>query len=106
MTDEALLREAVRRITDGFRPERILLFGSRARGTAGADADFDFVVLVSGPADVWRLAAEIRGALRGLPASFDILVRERGVWQTWASRPLTLEGQIEREARVVYDAAA
>ncbi len=76
MTDEAILSEAVRRIREGFRPERILLFGSRARGAEQADSDFDLVVLVAGPADVWRLAADMRAALRGLPASFDIRVRQ------------------------------
>ena len=30
----ARVQEMVRRIVDGFRPERIILFGSHARGTA------------------------------------------------------------------------
>ncbi len=76
LTDEAILSEAVQRIREGFRPERILLFGSRARGAENADSDFDLVVLVSGPADVWRPAADMRAALRGLPASFDIRAQQ------------------------------
>jgi uncharacterized protein len=34
-----------RRIAREFRPERVILFGSYARGTAGADSDIDLLVI-------------------------------------------------------------
>jgi predicted nucleotidyltransferase len=37
----ARLTEAVRRLVEAYRPERIYLFGSMARGDAGPDSDFD-----------------------------------------------------------------
>ena len=44
--DDPILAEMVRRLTDAFAPERIYLFGSRARGDAGADSDYDLMVVV------------------------------------------------------------
>ena len=35
-----------KRIADRFRPERIILFGSHARGDAGPDSDIDLLVIV------------------------------------------------------------
>ena len=32
---------------DDCQPERIYLFGSRARGNAGADSDYDIMVVVA-----------------------------------------------------------
>ncbi|MGC8875084.1 MAG: nucleotidyltransferase domain-containing protein [Chloroflexia bacterium] len=39
--DQALLQEVVRRIVGVVRPEKIVLFGSVARGEKGPDSDID-----------------------------------------------------------------
>jgi predicted nucleotidyltransferase len=40
------IQELADRIVREFQPERIILFGSHARGTAGADSDVDLLVIV------------------------------------------------------------
>src|SRR5258708_21468855 len=47
LDDDPTLREIVRRLADTYRPLRIYLFGSKARGTAGPGRDFDLFVVVS-----------------------------------------------------------
>jgi uncharacterized protein len=42
---DARLEEAVARLVASLRPEAIILFGSRARGTARADSDYDLLVV-------------------------------------------------------------
>jgi predicted nucleotidyltransferase len=37
----------VRRIVDAYHPLRIYLFGSKARGDAGPDSDYDLLVVVA-----------------------------------------------------------
>jgi uncharacterized protein len=39
------IEEMVRLIADRFSPEKIILFGSHARGEAGRDSDIDLLVL-------------------------------------------------------------
>ncbi|HAM59033.1 MAG TPA: hypothetical protein DCQ64_27910 [Candidatus Rokubacteria bacterium] len=51
-----------RRLVATYRPERIFLFGSRARGTAGPDSDYDLLVVV--PDDVPLPCSEARGPTR------------------------------------------
>jgi predicted nucleotidyltransferase len=43
---EEKIQEMVRRIVEGFDPERIILFGSWARGDAGPDSDVDLLVVM------------------------------------------------------------
>jgi uncharacterized protein len=38
--------EMVRQIADAYHPLRIYLFGSKARGDAGPDSDYDLLVVV------------------------------------------------------------
>ena len=40
------ISEMVRRIVERFHPEKIILFGSYARGTAGPDSDVDLLVVL------------------------------------------------------------
>jgi predicted nucleotidyltransferase len=44
--DARALAEIVRRLVEAYEPERIYLFGSKARGDAGPDSDFDLIVIV------------------------------------------------------------
>lgn len=39
------------RIQSVYEPEDVLLFGSRARGTAGPDSDWDIIVILNDSAD-------------------------------------------------------
>jgi predicted nucleotidyltransferase len=48
--DTAPIAELVRLIVEVWAPESIWLFGSRARGTAGAESDWDLLAVV--PDDV------------------------------------------------------
>ena len=40
------LAEIVRRLIEAYRPLRLYLFGSHARGEAGADSDYDLLLVV------------------------------------------------------------
>ncbi len=46
LTDDQVLAEIVRRLTEAFQPERIYLFGSKARGESGPDSDYDLLIVV------------------------------------------------------------
>jgi uncharacterized protein len=42
--EDRALEQITRRILEGLRPRRIVLFGSRARGTASPESDYDIMV--------------------------------------------------------------
>ena len=73
-TLETKLGEMVRRIVERFDPERIVLFGSHARGEATEHSDVDLLVVLKDVASKRDKAVEIRGALFGLGVAKDVVV--------------------------------
>ena len=64
----------VRRIVRRFHPERIILFGSHARGTATADSDVDLLVVMPVKGSKLDKQIEIRNALHTIRAPKDVFV--------------------------------
>ncbi len=105
MVDPAILAEATRRLA-AFDPERIILFGSQARGTADTRSDVDLLVICRVENNRRDLALAMDRALRGLRLARDIVVmtseefdRER-LMPGSVARPAWLEG------KVLYERAA
>ncbi len=68
------VREMVRRIVERFDPEKIILFGSRARGDAGPDSDVDLLVVMEVDGSKREKAIEIGVALHDIRMSKEIIV--------------------------------
>jgi predicted nucleotidyltransferase len=72
--DPQVLEEIVRRVVAVARPERILMFGSAARGEMGPNSDIDLLVVKSGDYRRGRLAEEIYMSLFGIGVPVDVIV--------------------------------
>ena len=73
MLDQATLDDVIGRIVEVAEPEKIILFGSAARGEANANSDIDLLIIKDG-ADALDLMARIYGRLRGVGAAVDAIV--------------------------------
>ena len=71
---ERSIDDMVRRIVGEFDPERIILFGSRARGDARSDSDVDLLIVMRVDGSRREKAIEIGVALDDIPLSKDIVV--------------------------------
>ena len=69
-----LIQDMVRRIVATCDPEKVILFGSHAVGTAGPDSDADFLVVKRLNGDRREVRLAIRRSLSGVGLSKDILV--------------------------------
>ena len=49
---DPVLAEIVRHVVTAYEPERIYLFGSKARGNEGPDSDYDLMVVVPDDAPI------------------------------------------------------
>jgi len=68
------LPEITRRIVQTSDPQKIILFGSYARGTSNADSDLDLLIIVPGVKHLRQESIRLRRALRGLLVPVDIVV--------------------------------
>ena len=96
------IAEIVRRIVETFQPEKIILFGSHARGDAGPDSDVDLLVVMNFTGSKREKRIEIRIALHDIPGSFDIIVTTPRDAEERRSFVGTIEYPAFREGKVVY----
>ena len=105
-TDE-VIGQIVRIIVESLDPDQIVLFGSRARGTAGPHSDVDLLIVDSGkPADnrsrkeklttLWRLLSQLR-----MP--FDLLLFSGDEMEKWRGSRYHIIGTALREGRLIYE---
>jgi predicted nucleotidyltransferase len=94
--------EMVDRIVRRFKPERVILFGSHARGEGGPDSDVDLLVVmhVKGPRRRARLA--IRRALHDIPMPKDIIVTTPEDFEWRKEVAGTIERPAAQEGVVLY----
>lgn len=99
------LAEIVRRLVEAFQPERIYLFGSKARGDAGPDSDYDLMVLVPETRELgYRLAQRAHSLLWDTGTATDVLVWSEERFQSRLQLHASLPATIGREGRLVYAA--
>lgn len=99
------IEEMVRRIVAQFNPDRIILFGSHARGTGGPDSDADLLVIMPAQGSRRHQATQIDLALVGIDLPADVIVvtsddveRNRNQIGT-IIRSALLEGQVLYERK-------
>jgi HEPN domain-containing protein/predicted nucleotidyltransferase len=94
----------VRRVADRLKPNRIILFGSRARGDGNEESDYDIVVEVAG--DPRAVASAVSRATRDVSIYSDIIVRAPGDIERRMHDVGLLDYDIVREGIVLYSADA
>ena len=71
---ERRIAQMVQRIVARFRPIKIILFGSYARGTAGPDSDVDLLVVMPFTGSRRAKMVELLGAVQRISFPVDVLV--------------------------------
>ncbi|MBI5855485.1 MAG: nucleotidyltransferase domain-containing protein [Nitrospirae bacterium] len=103
---QATIAEMVNRIVQRFHPERIILFGSHARGAAGPDSDVDLLVVMHPNGSKRALAVEIYGLLAGMGVPKDVMVVTPEEFEAYRDAPGTVIRTACQEGKVLYERAA
>ena len=94
-------------IVHAVAPERIILFGSHARGDATTDSDIDLLIIEAIPFGPQRSRRQeikrIRQALSRFQIPKDILVYSRDEIDKWQHSPNHIIAHSLREGRVLYE---
>ena len=94
--------EMVRRIVRGFDPERIILFGSLARGDATTDSDADLLVVMRFDRPRRAVMHELRMALVGIGLPKDVVPVTPEEAEAQRSIPGSLVRAAHLEGTVLY----
>lgn len=109
MTDaeiQSVMCRIVERITERFSPEKIILFGSYARGTQTSDSDADLLIVMNISGSKRKTAVEIDLSLVGIPIPTDIIVVTPEEIERHRNCVGTVIREAIREGKVLYERAA
>jgi len=71
---DPLVMKVVERIAKSLRPDKIILFGSRAKGTADPGSDIDLLIIYSGPRSKREVQVAIHQLFEHPDFSLDVFV--------------------------------
>lgn len=100
---DPLLAEVVARIRDAVQPERVILFGSRARDEAHAESDYDFLIIKESDQPRYRRSGPLYTALADLPVEVEVVVYTPEEVQEWSAVPEAFVTTALREGLVLYE---
>ena len=103
MVDEILLSKAVTLIVEEMKPERIILFGSQARGTADKRSDVDLLIISRFKGKRRERIAELYGALIDSGFAQDIILMTPEEYEREREIPGTIARPASREGKVLYE---
>jgi len=102
MISDKIIGKIKMRLVDAFAPEKIILFGSQARGTADDRSDVDILVICTFAGKRRHLMLDMDRALDDLDYAFDILILTPEEFQRDRRIPGTIGRYAQLEGRVLY----
>ncbi len=103
--DRPLLQEIVRKIVERFRPRRILLFGSRARGDFRSDSDVDLFIEMESSDAPHERKCKIRALFPDRRWGLDLVVYTPAEVAKYRPMRGLLLSMIEGEGQGLYEQA-
>jgi len=104
--DNDILAEVVRRIVEVAQPDKIILFGSAARGEMGPDSDLDLLVIKSEPVHRGRLTENVYINLLGVGQAVDVVVVTPEDVERYRDAFCLIIEPALREGKVIYEREA
>ena len=99
---DPVLADIVRRIVAVEPKARVILFGSRAKGTARPDSDYDFAIIVPWLDPGRSPSGHIRRGLRGIDVAMDLLVLTQADWDRGVATYGSVLGEVLAEGVVLH----
>ena len=97
------LKKAVQRLVADFHPQRIILFGSQARGTADERSDVDILVITPIKGNRRDLTVKMYRTLDALNYGFDILISTSEEFERDRFIPGTVARYAFQDGKVIYE---
>jgi len=104
LADANVLAEVIQRIVEVAQPDRIILFGSAARGEMGPNSDLDLLVIKSGEFDRSRLVGDIYLNLHGVGQAVDVILVTPDQVERYRNTHCLIIAPALREGKEIYHA--
>jgi predicted nucleotidyltransferase len=106
MTESQTTSEITRRIVEAVKPQRVVLFGSRARGDSRGDSDFDVLIIAPSDEKQWKRTLPVYKALAGMRVPTDVVWFTQDEINEWRNVKSHFITTALREGKVLYEVSA
>jgi len=103
MISQQKIDELIRRIVDNIHPQKIVLFGSYADGTATDDSDLDLLILRETEKPMNHRARDILRLTRGMKIAVDVIVYTENEVNRWRENPNSFISEVFKKGKVLYE---
>jgi predicted nucleotidyltransferase len=103
MINDELINKIRKRLVEEFAPEKIILFGSQARGTADNRSDVDLLVICRFEGKRRDLMVEMTRALLELDYAFDVVILRPEELERDRDIPGTIARYAYKEGKIMYE---
>ena len=97
------INEIIEKIKERFNPDKIILFGSYANGTANEDSDLDLLIVKDTEMPRHKRNIEIRKSLIGSKMPMDILVYTKEEFEYEKKDMFSFVSKIFPTSKIVYE---
>jgi len=103
MISDKTIEEVITSLVKLARPQKVILFGSYARGDAGEQSDLDFLVVQKEVKDRRREMVHLQDILRPMRIPVEVLVVSESKFSEWEDVPGAVFHEAKREGILCYD---
>jgi predicted nucleotidyltransferase len=96
------LEKIIEKILEVITPDKIILFGSRAKETAEDDSDYDLLVIKSGLENKREISKKLYRNMLGTNASVDIILEKPEVVERYKEAAGFIYKFALQEGKIVY----
>lgn len=100
---EDSLKKAIRIIVRVAEPDKIILFGSHARGDDRPESDYDLLVLKRGVQKERELTQKIYLNFHDIGAPIDVIVADLDRYEQLKTDPYLIYSEASNNGRLVYE---
>ena len=96
------IEKVAARMGDAVNAERVILFGSHARGEAGRNSDVDLMVIAESNLPRFKRSRELYKLIRPYPFGMDLVVYTPQEVEKGKKSPLSFVSTVLREGKTLY----
>jgi len=103
MIDSRQIEDIVTRIALNYNPERIILFGSYAKGNFTDDSDLDFILIKNTPVPRNKRGIEVRRLFYRLPVAMDFKIYTSSEFNAELNNQYSFLNSVIKDSKVLYE---